>query len=70
MNITAAMATDRDREYDRQVVGLAFAIINRAGWIVERDEASRCWDILTPAGWRACFNSSDLWDAIREGGAA
>jgi len=52
-------------DYDRQVVGCAFAIINRKGWGVQWDNSAKCWDIETPHGWRTCVTSGDLWNLIR-----
>ena len=55
-----------EADMEKMSVGCAFAVINKKEWEVLCDGKDKCWDILTPRGWRACFNSRDLWEAIRE----
>ncbi len=70
MKVISAMSFERYREHDRQAFGCGLATIKHLGWTVEHDAENRCWDVCTPAGWRACFNTSDLWNAIQEGRSA
>ena len=61
---TRTMTPDADME--KMSVGLAFAAINEKGWPVEYDSRDKCWDILTPRGWRCCFSGRDLLAVVRE----